>query len=93
MDSRVSAIKALKVLAENEILQPGKGISWPIYDGPDITDAIFCYSVVNGFFCTGTRMPIPGMDLVIDIISVEAIDDKDNHKVTIEGIIERSNHQ
>jgi len=70
-------------------LKPGQYITWPVYDGTDILEAKSMEEYVNTFFKTGTLMPIPVLNLGLDIYSVQAEYDDGHatHKVVIEGFI------
>lgn len=68
---------------------PGKHITWPIYDGKDPLEAKTVENYVTPFFKTGSRMPIPILNLGLDIFIVQTeYDDKLNtYKVIVEGVV------
>jgi len=79
--------KELSTLASK--LKPGQYITWPVYYGDDILDAKKIEDYVNGFFKTGTIIPIPVLNLGLNVYAVQAEydDGHSTHKVVIEGFI------
>jgi hypothetical protein len=90
--NRDSRSKAEKLLAICEIIQPGKGIVWTVYNGKDIVVSENIHIYCKTFLQTGEKMPIPGHKLVLDVLEVTAIYDTaaDMHIVTVEGIVEKA---
>jgi len=88
---RIKETKAAKLLAIDAIIKPGEGIIWPVYNGKDILESEAVHNYCKAFLMSGEKMPIPGYDLKLDVVSVEATYDNvtDTHKVIVEGIIEK----
>lgn len=81
--------KAEALLSTIENVVPGTSISWKVYDGKNAKDAKTVENYVTVFFKTGNLMPIPVLDLGLDIHSVqtEYDDGKHTYVVQIEGIV------
>jgi len=87
-------LKAAKLLGIVEMIKPGKGIVWTIYNGKDILDSEAVHTYAKTFLMSGEKMPIPGHRLKLDVVEVEATFDPgtDTHVVTVEGIVVKENH-
>jgi hypothetical protein len=81
--------KAEKLLNLIEDVTPGKYVTWPAYDGTDILDAKTVEDYVTPFFKTGSLMPIPILNLGLNvyIVQTEYNDDLQTYKVIVEGVI------
>ena len=82
-------LKAETLLSIVSNIVPGKHIIWPVYDGEDILDAKMIEEYVTSYFRTGNIMPIPNMNLGLNIDSVEIEYDgaHSNHRIVIKGLV------
>ena len=82
-------LKAEMLLNLISDIKPGKQITWPVYDGNNILEAKTVENYVTTFFQTGSKMPIPVLNLGLDIHSVETEYDDGVHtyRVVIEGFV------
>ena len=83
--------KAESLLATISNLKPRQVISWPVYNGSDPIEAKTVQSYVEGFFHTANLMPIPVVNLGLDILSVETEfdDQKHNYFILLEGTVRK----
>lgn len=81
--------KAEALLSHIEGVKVNSAIAWKIYEGNDPLDAKTVQSYVEGFFHTANLMPIPVVNLGLDILSVEtAFDDqKHTYLIMLEGVV------
>jgi len=82
-------LKAEALLNALSNIMPGKSITWPVYAGDDVSDAKIVENYVTGFFKTGSLMPIPVLNLGLDIHSVktEYNDYFHTYLIVIEGVV------
>ncbi len=82
-------LKAEMLLNLISDINPGKYITWPIYDGDNILDAKTVEDYVTTFFKTGSIMPIPILNLGLNIYVVQKEYDDEHHtyRVVIEGFV------
>jgi hypothetical protein len=85
-------LKAESLLSLISDVKPGKYITWPIYDGNEVLDAKTVEDYVTVFFKTGSIMPIPVLNLGLDIhaMATDYDDDHNRYKITIEGFVTKS---
>ena len=83
--------KAEALLSHIESVKVNSPITWKIYEGNDPLDAKTVQSYVEGFFQTANLMPIPVVNLGLDILSVETEFDDQAHtySITVEGMVRK----
>ena len=83
--------KAEDLLSHIESVKVNSAITWKIYEGNDPLDAKTVQSYVEGFFYTANLMPIPVVNLGLDILSVETEFDDQAHtySITVEGMVRK----
>lgn len=87
MAKKTKAEKLMKILSDTE---PGKSISWPVYDGNNVLEAVAMESYVTAFFKSGELMPMPFIkDCGLNVFSVRTEQDVQRKKylVIVEGIV------
>ena len=76
--------KAEKLLTVINTVKPQTHITWPVYNGTDPIDAKTVQDYVTAFFKTAMLMPIPLVNLGLDICSIKTeYDDQTNHYLVI----------
>ena len=90
-ETLLNAVKIKDYISSN--ITSGTYIVWPLYNGKNILTARKIENYVTTFFKSGTKMPIPSLDLGLDIESIETeYDDKhNNHCVVIKGFVVKNN--
>lgn len=81
--------KAEALLSHIESVKVNSPITWKIYEGADPLDAKTVQNYVEGFFHTANLMPIPVVNLGLDILSVETEfdDQKHTYLIVLEGVV------
>lgn len=83
-------IKAEILLGKLDLLKPESAITWIIYEGESILEAIEIENHIKSLMKTGTLFLVPGYsNKGIDILSSETeYDDYTRrHKITIDGLV------